>query len=144
MVVLLTKIDLACPQTRENLLHVFHSQRIQNSVRMISKKFQGLPTNKIFPIKNYEWESELNPQVNSLSLLALRQMLRFAQDHIEEKADEIYNMGTLWSRASSHACMVPIFTVFLTGLLLFVYFTFEKFKFLSGKASSYSQEAEFE
>ncbi|XP_031559495.1 interferon-induced protein 44-like [Actinia tenebrosa] len=145
LVVLFTKIDLACTQTRENLLHVFHSQRIQNKVRMISKNLRSLPTNKIFPIKNYEWETELNPHVNSLSLLALRQMLRFAQNYVEEKSDQIYEMGTLWSRRTAHE-WVLILIVFLTAFFLFVYFTLGEFMFVSidsGEAFTNSEEAEF-
>jgi hypothetical protein len=105
-------------------MHVFHSQRIQNAVRMISTRLQGLATNKIFPIKNYEWETDLNTHVNSLSLLALRQMLRFAQDHIEEKANRFCETGILRKRTSRELFFAIAFIVFL----LFIYFFFDKIK----------------
>ncbi|XP_028512929.1 interferon-induced protein 44-like [Exaiptasia diaphana] len=122
MVVLLTKIDLACPQTQENLLHVFHSQRIQQVVRMISTRLQGLPTNKIFPIKNYEWETELNMHVNSLALLALRQMLRFAQDYIEDKSDYLRELGAIRHRLSTRELAYTM--LILIGFFLFLYLAF--------------------
>ncbi|XP_031555973.1 interferon-induced protein 44-like [Actinia tenebrosa] len=141
LVVLLTKIDLACTQTRENLLHVFHSQRIQNTVRMISKKFQGLPTNKIFPIKNYEWETDLNTHVNSLSLLALRQMLRFAQDHIEEKADQ-FDPGVIRKYLNFRQPFFIIFVVVLFVLILVLFFFSDKVMEMLAFSGSGSHEGE--
>lgn len=130
MVVLLTKIDLACPQTQENLLHVFHSQRIQQIVRTVSSRLQGLPTNRIFPIKNYEWETELNMHVNSLALLALRQMLRFAQDYIEDKSDYLKEVGVSRSRLSNKE--IAYVLLILLGLFCCLYVAF------SGKLDSFS------
>jgi hypothetical protein len=142
VVVLLTKIDLACPQTRENLMHVFHSQRIQNNVRMISTKLQGLAKNKIFPIKNYEWETDLNTHVNSLSLLALRQMLRFAQDHIEAKADQFCVTGILRKRPSLRELSFAIALIIV--ILLIIYFFFDKISelFTSGE-EEHTEEEEY-
>ncbi|EDO47605.1 predicted protein [Nematostella vectensis] len=109
LVVLLTKIDVACPQTRTNIMHVFHSDILQNRVRLISHKLQGLPANKIFPIKNYEWETELTMNVNNLSLLALRQMLRFAQDHVEDRADHLRMTGGLRRRLGMREILCLLF-----------------------------------
>jgi len=122
LVVLLTKIDLACPQTQDNLLHVFHSQEIQQIVRVISTNLQGLPTNRIFPIKNYEWETELNMHVNSLALLALRQMLRFAQDYIEDKSDYLNEVGAIRRRLSTKEIFIIIVALIVILCCLSVYF----------------------
>ncbi|KAK3723847.1 hypothetical protein QZH41_019511, partial [Actinostola sp. cb2023] len=136
MVVLLTKIDLACPQTQENLLHVFHSQRIQQIVRMVSTKLQGLPTNKIFPIKNYEWETELNMHVNSLSLLALRQMLRFAQDYIEDKTDYLREAGILRSRMSAKELTYVALILIALLCCLYVAFSGKLFTMMSSSSAN--------
>lgn len=48
----------------------------------------GLPRGSIIPIKNYECEMELRMDVNILALLALRQILNFADDYLTNFLDD--------------------------------------------------------
>ena len=43
----------------------------------------GLPRNNILPVKNYENEMQLDDNISILALLALRQLLHFTEDYIE-------------------------------------------------------------
>ncbi|XP_046564042.1 interferon-induced protein 44-like [Haliotis rubra] len=45
----------------------------------------GLPRSHVFPVKNYEQESELDDDVDRLTLLSLRQMLRFTDDFLVQQ-----------------------------------------------------------
>lgn len=47
----------------------------------------GLPRANIVPIKNYECEMELRLDINILALLALRQILNFADDYLTNFLD---------------------------------------------------------
>lgn len=44
----------------------------------------GIPMNCIFPVKNYSEEIELDDNVNALILSALRLMVQYGDDFIEE------------------------------------------------------------
>ena len=48
----------------------------------------GLPRTNIIPIKNYECEVELRLDINILALLALRQILNFADDYLSNFLDD--------------------------------------------------------
>ncbi|KAH3798707.1 hypothetical protein DPMN_152309 [Dreissena polymorpha] len=48
----------------------------------------GFPKNHVFPVKNYENEIMLEDGVNILALLALRQILLFAEDYMDNKITE--------------------------------------------------------
>ena len=47
----------------------------------------GLPRSHVFPVKNYERETELKTEINILLLEALRKCLDFADDFIDEQID---------------------------------------------------------
>ncbi|KAH3823361.1 hypothetical protein DPMN_125160 [Dreissena polymorpha] len=80
--VLLTKVDLVCLEVASKISNVFTSKKIESSVDKVSGLL-GLPRNNIFPVKNYENEMELDDNISILALLALRQLLHFAEDYIE-------------------------------------------------------------
>ncbi|XP_052788184.1 interferon-induced protein 44-like [Mya arenaria] len=80
--VLLTKIDLVDTEVAGNPGSVFTSGNVENKVRAASELF-GLPRNHVLPVKNYEDEMLLEDGVNILALLALRQVLYFAEDFLE-------------------------------------------------------------
>ncbi|XP_052788182.1 interferon-induced protein 44-like [Mya arenaria] len=80
--VLLTKIDLVDTEVAGKPSSVFTSGNVENKVRAASELF-GLPRNHVLPVKNYEDEMLLEDGVNILALLALRQVLYFAEDFLE-------------------------------------------------------------
>ncbi|XP_046343273.2 interferon-induced protein 44-like [Haliotis rufescens] len=79
--VLLSKIDKVCRMVDGNLSLTFHSTQIRDLVDQTAALI-GLPRSHIFPVKNYEQESELDENVDRLTLLSLRQMLRFTDDFL--------------------------------------------------------------
>ncbi|XP_066548358.1 interferon-induced protein 44 [Amia ocellicauda] len=80
--VLLTKVDLACPLVKENLRNVYKSSYIKQQIEKCSQTV-GIPANHILPVKNYHEESSLNDDLDVLILSALLQTLHFASDYIE-------------------------------------------------------------
>ncbi|KAH3823332.1 interferon-induced protein 44-like [Dreissena polymorpha] len=81
-VVLLTKVDLACKEVASNITNVFKSKEIEAAVDKASNPL-GLPRNHALPVKNYETEMELDDNISILALMALRQVLHFAEDYIQ-------------------------------------------------------------
>ena len=53
----------------------------------------GLPRNNIFPVKNYENEMQLDDNISILALLALRQLLHFAEDYIENLQEKMNGLN---------------------------------------------------
>ncbi|XP_078000775.1 uncharacterized protein LOC144453372 [Glandiceps talaboti] len=88
LIVLLTKVDTACPYVNRDLSLVYRSKYIQEKVEEISYKL-GVPRSSILPVKNYESELELDTKVDVLALTALRQMFRFADNFFDDQLDEI-------------------------------------------------------
>ncbi|XP_052788757.1 interferon-induced protein 44-like [Mya arenaria] len=79
---LLTKIDIADNNVKENPQRALHSRTIQEVVEKASTKF-GLPKYSILPVKNYEEETEVREEVDILALLALQKILHFAEDYMD-------------------------------------------------------------
>ncbi|KAH3786617.1 hypothetical protein DPMN_164724 [Dreissena polymorpha] len=48
----------------------------------------GFPKNHVFPVKNYGNEMMLDDGVNILALLALRQIICFAEDYLENQSSD--------------------------------------------------------
>ncbi|XP_052220886.1 interferon-induced protein 44-like isoform X2 [Dreissena polymorpha] len=86
--VLLTKIDIQDKAVGQHLEKVYTSTVIEKKVQEISNMI-GFPKNHVFPVKNYEDEMLLDDGVNILALLALRQILYFAEDYIENQRSEV-------------------------------------------------------
>ena len=55
-----------------------------NQVKELSKKF-GTPHNHIFPVRNYDMETECNLSIDILNLRAQRQILRYSVEYLEDK-----------------------------------------------------------
>jgi hypothetical protein len=65
---------------------VFYSPIIKEAVDSVSQ-IMGLPRSHILPMKNYESEMELDDGVNTLALMTLLQVLRFADDYMYNYLD---------------------------------------------------------
>uniref|UniRef100_A0A4W6CY81 G domain-containing protein n=1 Tax=Lates calcarifer TaxID=8187 RepID=A0A4W6CY81_LATCA len=81
-VCILTHIDEACGITESNLKDVYHSKYIKRKVKMSSSV--GFPMNCIFPVKNYNEETKLNDDIDTLILDALRYIINFGDDFIKK------------------------------------------------------------
>ncbi|XP_026196903.1 interferon-induced protein 44-like [Anabas testudineus] len=79
--IILTKIDEVCPEIKEDLRNVYKIKYLKEKMELFSVEV-GIPMNCIFPVKCYHEEIELNSDVNSLILSALRDMIHAGEDHI--------------------------------------------------------------
>ncbi|XP_035990908.1 interferon-induced protein 44-like [Fundulus heteroclitus] len=80
---MMTHIDEACGETEKDLKNVYKSRRLKKKMTEFSAA-AGLPMNCIFPVKNYSDEIDLNDDVDTLILSALRKMIDFGDDFIEK------------------------------------------------------------
>ncbi|XP_045199352.1 interferon-induced protein 44-like [Mercenaria mercenaria] len=84
-VLLLTKCDKLSKHARKNTANIFRSKRIEKYVKYAGSKF-GIQQSYIHPIVNYgENPDGLDEKVNIPILLALRQMVYFAGDYLENQ-----------------------------------------------------------
>ncbi|XP_065110162.1 uncharacterized protein [Paramisgurnus dabryanus] len=84
-VIVMTKVDEACPAVKENLRKVFHSKKIKEKMQTCSDSI-GVPMSNIFPVKNYHDETETNPDVDVLILKALDQIFCLAEDRLDSSS----------------------------------------------------------
>ncbi|XP_055073512.2 interferon-induced protein 44-like isoform X1 [Misgurnus anguillicaudatus] len=82
-IVLMTKIDEACPLVEEDLQNVYVSSYIKSKVQEVSSRL-GVPVSCVLPVKNYSQELELNLNCDLLLLTAVQQMLRSADDYLDD------------------------------------------------------------
>ncbi|XP_038583574.1 interferon-induced protein 44-like [Micropterus salmoides] len=86
-VAILTKIDEACPEIKQDLKNVYRSKFLKNKMEQFSAEV-GIPMNCIFPVKNYHEEINLNNDVDSLLLSALTNIINFGEDGINFKKSQ--------------------------------------------------------
>ncbi|XP_065101856.1 interferon-induced protein 44-like [Paramisgurnus dabryanus] len=82
-IVLMTKVDEACPLVEEDLQNVYVSSYIKSKVQEVSSRL-GVPVSCVLPVKNYSQELELNLSCDLLLLTAVQQMLRSADDYLDD------------------------------------------------------------
>ncbi|XP_014855102.1 PREDICTED: interferon-induced protein 44-like isoform X1 [Poecilia mexicana] len=80
-VAILSKIDEACPEIREDIKNVCHSRTLQQKIQLLSK-LVGIPENCIFPIKNYHCEKKLNHETDALILNTLRSLIEIGEEYL--------------------------------------------------------------
>uniref|UniRef100_A0AAR2ITQ6 G domain-containing protein n=1 Tax=Pygocentrus nattereri TaxID=42514 RepID=A0AAR2ITQ6_PYGNA len=81
-VIVLTKVDNACEIVSQDLRKLYHSKKVKDKVTSVSHKL-GIPLNNIYPMKNYHAEITEDTNVDVLILMALRDIVNFANDYVE-------------------------------------------------------------
>ncbi|XP_008296199.1 interferon-induced protein 44-like, partial [Stegastes partitus] len=85
--VVVTKLDEACPETEKNLQNIYKSKHVKKKMTDLSSEL-GIPLNCILPVKNYSKEIRRDPDVDTLILNALKLILDFGSDYIEKLPDK--------------------------------------------------------
>ncbi|KAK7904027.1 hypothetical protein WMY93_016634 [Mugilogobius chulae] len=86
-ILLMTKIDEACPLVEKDLKNVYHSDYIQKKAREVSEAL-GIPLSCVVPVKNYCTETQLNLEVDVLLLSAVELMMNYAESFFENQTPE--------------------------------------------------------
>ncbi|XP_051721897.1 interferon-induced protein 44-like [Ctenopharyngodon idella] len=86
--VLMTKVDETCPHVQNDLENIYASSYIKMKVQEVSSRL-GVPVSFVLPVKNYSQELELELKCDILLLSAIQQMLRFADDYLDDVVDSI-------------------------------------------------------
>lgn len=86
-VLLMTKIDEACPLVQQDLKNVYRSVYIQKKARELSESL-GIPLSCVVPLKNYSEELELDQDTDILLLSAVEHMLNYADSFFENQVVE--------------------------------------------------------
>ncbi|KAI4888387.1 hypothetical protein NFI96_003396 [Prochilodus magdalenae] len=86
-VILLTKVDLACEVVNRDLKKLYYSRKIKEKVEESSHKL-GIPVKNIYPVKNYHEELIEDSSIEVAILMALRDIVSFANDHAESLCEE--------------------------------------------------------
>ncbi|XP_052705624.1 interferon-induced protein 44-like [Crassostrea angulata] len=87
-VVLLTKIDKISASLQDDVGLTYYIPTVQEHVDKVAAMI-GLPRSHVIPVKNYESERELNDNINILNLLAMQQILHFADDFLYNYLDDL-------------------------------------------------------
>ncbi|XP_041661257.1 interferon-induced protein 44-like [Cheilinus undulatus] len=86
-VVVLTKIDQACPEINKDLKCVYKDKALKEKIEEFSAN-TGIPKNYIFPVKNYSEEIDLNDDIDCLILSVLGNLINFGRDCIKFRANQ--------------------------------------------------------
>ncbi|XP_044056384.1 interferon-induced protein 44-like isoform X1 [Siniperca chuatsi] len=91
--VLMTKVDEACPFVSQDIRNVYRSSYIKEMMQEVSARL-GVPLSCVIPVKNYSEELELDVNCDILLLTSVIQMLRFADNYFDELSDRVSNFQT--------------------------------------------------
>nr|XP_023695097.1 interferon-induced protein 44-like [Paramormyrops kingsleyae] len=82
LLALLTQVDKACPHVEKDLKNVYRSCFIKEQIYKVSDCL-GIPVSQVLPVKNYSHEIELDDTCDILLLIAMQQMLNFADNYFD-------------------------------------------------------------
>ncbi|KAG8007047.1 Interferon-induced protein 44, partial [Nibea albiflora] len=78
---ILTKIDEACPEVEANLKNAYKSMYLKETMEELNVAL-GIPPKSIFPVKSYHSEINTDADMDTLLLSALRQIIHFGEDFV--------------------------------------------------------------
>lgn len=87
-VVLLTNIDKICHEIEDDVTNTFVSASVYEALKTAAE-ITGLSRDHVFPVKNYESERSLKTAVDILLMEAMRQILDFADEFIDEQLHRV-------------------------------------------------------
>lgn len=87
-VVLLTNIDKICHEIEDDVTNTFVSASVYEALKTAAE-IMGLSRDHVFPVKNYESERSLKTAVDILLMEAMRQILDFADEFIDEQLHKV-------------------------------------------------------
>ncbi|XP_059365021.1 interferon-induced protein 44-like [Carassius carassius] len=85
-VIIMTKVDELCPLVKDDLKRIYTSKIIKQKMQVCSAKL-GIPVNCIYPVKNYHEERTIDDTIDILTLDALKNMINFADENLEDQVD---------------------------------------------------------
>ncbi|XP_028832807.1 interferon-induced protein 44-like [Denticeps clupeoides] len=88
--VLLTKVDEACPIVEDDLKKIYQSHYIERTMKQVAARL-GVSMSAVIPVKNYSRELELEHDTDILLLSAVIQILRAVDsyfDDVDQDAEE--------------------------------------------------------
>ncbi|XP_053388535.1 interferon-induced protein 44-like, partial [Mercenaria mercenaria] len=87
IVLILTKIDKIYPYLRKDIKYLFHSSIVDTAVTK-AEHILGIQKKNIHPVVNFTDDTEVEPVKCIPILLALKQILHYASDHIKFRLNE--------------------------------------------------------
>lgn len=91
--VLMTKVDEACPFVSQDIKNIYKSSYIKELMQEVSARL-GVPLSCVVPVKNYSQELELDLDCDIILLTSIIQMLRFADNYFDELSDRSSSIQT--------------------------------------------------
>ncbi|XP_060946308.1 interferon-induced protein 44-like [Limanda limanda] len=80
---IITKVDDDCPAVKKDTSNIYKSKYLKEKVDRFHQQL-GLPLNCIFLVKNYSDETESNDKINAAILCALKQMVMYGEDFLND------------------------------------------------------------
>ncbi|XP_056446982.1 interferon-induced protein 44-like [Gadus chalcogrammus] len=98
---LMAKVDEACPLVKENLSNVYRSEYIYKKAQQLSTAL-GIPLCCVLPVKNYSEELELELSTDLLLLNAVQQMLHYTDSFFENQPESEQEMSDTEQKMSKN------------------------------------------
>ncbi|KAI4879277.1 hypothetical protein NFI96_022649, partial [Prochilodus magdalenae] len=86
-IIVLTKVDLACKIVSRDLKKLYYSRKIREKMKDSSKKLE-ISMQCVYPVKNYHEEITEDSDIDVIILMALRDIIYFASDHVDRVCEE--------------------------------------------------------